>query len=100
MSDPAVREHVSLFFYEHPERFRTIHLFAPERHWAPDYRLVLDYPEDHLLICEIYRRLLPQYGDSFGIEEIMRVLNAEPGLLKINDGCPRQPVRSSPSASD
>ena len=42
ISDPAVREHVSLYFYEHPERYRIIHLFAPRRWYAPDYRFQLD----------------------------------------------------------
>lgn len=31
LTPPAVREHVSLYFYEHPERYRIIHLFAPAR---------------------------------------------------------------------
>src|SRR5207253_5874694 len=36
VDDPVVREHVSLYFYEHPERYRPIHLFAPPSRCAPD----------------------------------------------------------------
>jgi spore coat polysaccharide biosynthesis protein SpsF len=87
IADPAVREHVSLYFYEHPERYRVIHLFAPARWHAPDYRFQLDYPEDHQFITEVYRRLEPEYGDTFGIEEIMRLLRAAPHLVDINRHC-------------
>jgi spore coat polysaccharide biosynthesis protein SpsF len=91
--DPAIREHVSLYFYEHPERYRIIHLFAPARWHAPDYRFQLDYPEDHRFICEIYRRLEPRYGDGFGIEEIMALLREEPDLVKINRSCQEKSAR-------
>ena len=87
ITDPAVREHVSLYFYEHPERYRTIHLFAPARWWAPDYRFQLDYPEDLRFIVEIYRRLEPVFGETFGLEEIITLLQQEPALLEINRHC-------------
>jgi spore coat polysaccharide biosynthesis protein SpsF len=92
-ADPAVREHVSLYFYEHPERYRIIHLFAPERWKAPELRLMLDYPEDLKLITEIYRRLEPVHGDAFGLEEIMGLLRKEPALAEINRHCTVKPVR-------
>lgn len=87
ITDPAVREHVSLYFHEHPERYRAIHLFAPARWEAPDYRFQLDYPEDYRFITEVYRRLEPQYGDAFGVEEIMALLRREPQLPEINRHC-------------
>jgi spore coat polysaccharide biosynthesis protein SpsF len=85
--DPPVREHVSLYFYEHPEKYRIIHLFAPERWQAPTYRFQLDYPEDHKFICQVYQRLEPEYGDHFGIEEIMALIRREPELVEINRHC-------------
>jgi len=85
--DPAVREHVSLYLYEHPERYRIIHFFAPARWHAPDCRFQLDYPEDHRFLNEVYRRLEPAFGDAFGIEEIMALLKQEPGLVEINVHC-------------
>lgn len=85
--DPAVREHVSLFFYDHPELYRILHLAAPEGYCAPDLRLQLDYPEDQQLIREIYRRLEPKYGMAFGTPEILALLTAEPALAEINRYC-------------
>jgi spore coat polysaccharide biosynthesis protein SpsF len=93
ISDPAVREHVSLYFYEHPEIYRMIHLFAPARWAFPDYRFMLDYPEDLRFINEIYSRLEPKYGDAFGIEEILTVMKENPSLAEINRHCMVKPVR-------
>jgi spore coat polysaccharide biosynthesis protein SpsF len=87
IDDPAVREHVSLYFYEHPERYRLIHLFPPARWYAPACRTQLDYPEDLAFINAVYARLGPQYGDAFGIEELTALLRREPELLAINRDC-------------
>ena len=93
ITDPAVREHVSLYFYEHPERYRIIHLFAPARWAYPDYRFMLDYPEDLRFINEIYARLEPRYGDAFGIEEMITLLKENPQLADINSHCVVKPAR-------
>jgi len=45
VEDPAVREHVSLYFYEHPERYRILNLLAPSSWSRPHARFQLDYPE-------------------------------------------------------
>jgi spore coat polysaccharide biosynthesis protein SpsF len=82
--DPAVREHVSLYFYEHPEIYHIIHLFAPSRWTAPTYRFQLDYQEDLHFIREIYSRLEPLYGAAFGLEEVMSLIKQEPSLVEIN----------------
>lgn len=91
--DPAVREHVSLYFYRHPELFRTVHLAASGPCNDPGLRLVMDYPEDLKLIEEIYRRLEPAYGDAFGLEEIVGLLLAEPQLRRINGHCKERVAR-------
>jgi spore coat polysaccharide biosynthesis protein SpsF len=93
VDDPAVREHVSLYFYEHPERYRILHLAAPESCRAPTLRLQLDYPEDQALIREIYRRLTPKFGDEFGTPEILALLAAEPTLAEINRHCAEKASR-------
>ncbi|MFN8455083.1 MAG: glycosyltransferase family protein [Anaerolineae bacterium] len=93
VSDPAVREHVSLYFYEHPEKYRIINLFAPARWAMPENRFQLDYPEDKQFITEIYRRLEPEYGNAFGIEEIITLLKHEPHLIEINRNCVEKSIR-------
>jgi len=93
VSDPAVREHVSLYFYEHPERYRCVDLLAPERYRHPEWRLLLDYPEDLVLLSEIQRRVEPRAGKAFGIEPVVELLEREPALLDINRHCIDKPVR-------
>jgi spore coat polysaccharide biosynthesis protein SpsF len=84
ISDPQVREHVSLYFFQHPERYRIINLIAPKRFQAPDKRFVLDTQEDLEFIRAVYTRLEPEFGDSFGISEILQLLKKEPELAEIN----------------
>jgi spore coat polysaccharide biosynthesis protein SpsF len=82
--DEAVHEHVSLYFYEQPERYRLIELLAPDRWRAPDYRFQLDYPEDLAFQNVIFEKLIPLHGDLFGIEDIMALLRREPDLVSMN----------------
>jgi spore coat polysaccharide biosynthesis protein SpsF len=91
--DPAVREHVSLFFYENPKLFRICHLVAPARWRFPEARLQLDYPEDLAFIRAIYDALEPVHGGVFGIEEIATLLRARPQLLDINRHCEEKAAR-------
>lgn len=93
VSDPLVREHVSLYFYQRPDLYRILNLYAPARWRAPEYRFHFDYPEDYLFLQEIHRRLAPTYGDNFGIEEIMAVLRREPELVEINRHMVERTVR-------
>jgi spore coat polysaccharide biosynthesis protein SpsF len=93
VTDPAVREHVSLYFYEHTTRYRILHLVAPKPYFSPNQRLQLDYPEDLKLIREVYRRLEPRYGTNFGTLEILQLFAAEPALADINRHCIEKPVR-------
>lgn len=91
--DPAVREHVSLYFYENPEKYRIYHLLAPRRWKAPDYRFQLDYPEDLKFIRKVYKRLEMRFGDDFGIEEIFNLLRENTSLMEINMHCEEKSVR-------
>jgi spore coat polysaccharide biosynthesis protein SpsF len=82
--DPEVREHVSLYFFQHPEKYRILHLLAPRHLRAPGARFVLDYPEDLQFIRAVYSRLEPIYGDAFGLSDILALLEKEPALQDIN----------------
>lgn len=93
VADPAVREHVSLHFYEHPELYRTIHLYAPARWRGPDVRLQLDYPDDLRFVDELWSRLAPVHGEAFGLDEIMELLRREPALLELNAHCVEKAAR-------
>lgn len=84
VSRQAVREHVSLHFYDHPQTYNIFDLIAPDDCNRPEIRLVLDEAADLELIREIYARLEPQFGDDFATTDIIRLFDADSGLLEIN----------------
>lgn len=93
IADPAVHEHVSLYFYEHPERYRLIEVLAPQRWSEPTWRMQLDYPEDLIFQNEVHRRLEAEHGSFFGIEPLMSLLRSEPNLVEINAHCKEKATR-------
>ncbi|MAO55602.1 MAG: spore coat biosynthesis protein F [Rhodospirillaceae bacterium] len=92
-SDPAVREHVSLYFYEHPEIYRIHHLAAPEAETRPGLRLQLDYAEDLELIRAVYAGLEPTYGDGFGVREVLDLIARQPEIAALNADCEEKAAR-------
>lgn len=93
ITDPAVREHVSLYFYENPDRYRIINLIAPKSLQDPELRLQLDYPEDLEFIRKVYSYLEAIHSDNFGVVEILSLLKENPSLREINVDCEEKPVR-------
>ncbi len=93
ISDSAVREHVSLYFYENPNLYKIIHLIAPDSLQRPDLRLQLDYKEDLDFIREVYKNLEPQYGDKFGLKEILDLISLKPDLALLNKDCEEKSIR-------
>lgn len=81
---PFEREHVTPFFYLHPELFRLTSVTAREALLRqPELRLCVDTPEDLQLIREIYGRLATE-THSFPLLDAVRVLEQEPRLAALN----------------
>jgi len=93
VADIAAHEHVSLYFYEHPERYCILELLAPKPWREPTWRLQLDYPEDLEFQRLVYTKLEPIYGPHFGTEEIISFLRHHPELLAINLHCEEKSAR-------
>lgn len=93
IDDLPVREHVSLYFYEHPEIYRIENVDAPEECRAPSYRFQLDYPEDKRFIEAVLDRVLPRYGDKYSTAQVMDILRQEPELVSINIHCKEKATR-------
>jgi spore coat polysaccharide biosynthesis protein SpsF len=76
---PHQREHVMPFFYEHPDRFRILHIKN-----APDYghlRWTLDTPED----LELLRQIVAHFeNDDFSWEEVLTLFDNKPELALVN----------------
>lgn len=93
IDDPAVREHVTLYFYENPDRYRCIHLLAPPSLRWPGLRCQLDYPEDLAFIRAVYGELMPVQGPNFGLSAIIELLRQKPFLAEINRHCIEKTAR-------
>ncbi len=81
--DPTDHEHVSLYIYEHPERYSLYNQESglPEKYW--DLRLTVDTIEDFELIRSIYEELYPTNPD-FLLDDILELLDKRPELIDIN----------------
>jgi len=76
ISDPAVREHVSLYFYENPDKYALINIEAKDKERRPDLRLTVDTKEDFLLIDSVYRRILEEdIYPFFKINDVIRIID-------------------------
>lgn len=90
--DPADREHVSLYIYDHPERYRLLNVFAPPEHAWPELRLTLDTTEDLQLIRAVFEALYPK-DPAFGLSEILTYLRDHPTILEYNKDVRQRPAR-------
>lgn len=91
--DPADREHVSLYIYEHPQRFRLMNVESGLPSGAQDLRLTVDTPEDLQLVRAVFERLLPERRE-FDLADILQLMREHPELAAINAGVHQKPVRS------
>jgi len=90
--DPADREHVSLHFWEHPEKYRLRNLafdFPPS---AAQLRLTVDTPKDLELVRAIYEELYPSCP-KFTIADVISLLEQRPDLAAINADIEQKAVR-------
>jgi spore coat polysaccharide biosynthesis protein SpsF len=77
--DPADREHVSLYIYEHPERYRLRSVVSDHPESA-ELRLTVDTAEDYELVKTVFEALP---GD-FGLPEILDLFARKPELKHVN----------------
>ena len=90
--DPADREHVSLYFWEHPEKYRLRNVgfdFPPN---AAKLRLTVDTPKDLELVTAIYEELYPR-NPKFTLAQVISLLEQRPDLAAINAGVEQKAVR-------
>lgn len=88
--DPVSREHVSLYFWEHRNRFHCYDVQVPKE-MRSDVRLCVDTPEDLKLIKAIFEHFAPR--NNFSLEEILKLLQDKPELQKINQQVEQKAVR-------
>lgn len=81
--DPVAMEHVTAYFFVHPENFRAAVIPVPEAHRFNNARTALDTPADHLFLERVYAELGVPAGDA-DLEEVVRLLRRKPELCNIN----------------
>ena len=83
--EPADRENVSLYIYEHPEEYHLLNIEATGRFYQPDLRLVVDHLEDLQLMEKIFQEM-EKLEYEFDYSDIIELFELNPDLKKINSG--------------
>ncbi len=77
-------EFCNLFLFEHPEQFFLQRLTVPDVALKrPELRLTVDYPEDLIVVREIYKALKKE-GSFIPLDKIIRFMDANPGIKNMN----------------
>jgi spore coat polysaccharide biosynthesis protein SpsF len=74
-SDPAHREHVTLYVKENLNRFRVAFLSPPDALCRPDLRVTVDTPEDFLFVEDLILAL-PERSRPVPLEHYLRAAEA------------------------
>jgi spore coat polysaccharide biosynthesis protein SpsF len=82
-TDKFDREHVTLYIYEHPEKFKLLNVTATPELNRPDLRFTVDTIEDLRLVREIYKELYKKNA-YFSGKDIIELIDKKPYLKKIN----------------
>lgn len=80
---PHEREHTTPFFWDNPKRFVLANVTADGPDLSKTHRYTLDYSEDYELIKIIFESLYP-VNRLFGVEDIIRLLDNNPDLKRLN----------------
>lgn len=81
--DPAHREHVNAYIFDHLDRFKVARLFPDAALQRPDLRLTVDTAEDLDLVREIYGRLYRE-GEVIRLRDILDLSEKDPQLFAAN----------------
>lgn len=84
---PSEREHVTPYFWTHPERFRANNLTSHQD--LSHLRWTVDEPRDLEFVRAVYNRLSVPGRPPFGMDAVLQLLTHEPGLLHLNAGIVR-----------
>lgn len=80
------REHVTPYIWKNPKKFKIKNLLYKKN--LSYLRWTIDYPKDLKFAKEIYKRIYHK-KKIFLMEDILKILDKEPKLKKINQGIPR-----------
>lgn len=79
--NPVDHEHVSLYIYTHPEKYRLINWEADEKMNHPEFEITLDTKEDYEFIKQIYENLYYKNQD-FSAQDVVKLLIEHPEMTR------------------
>ena len=82
-NEPADRENVSLYIYEHPDEYRIHNIEASGKRHRPDLRLVVDHQEDFDLM-EIIFEEMEKEKPEFDYMDLVDLFEKSPELINVN----------------
>lgn len=85
------REHVTPFFYEHPERFQIIDYTCADD--FSNHRWTLDTPEDYRLLSRIFASTT--HADRLRLPDVIELMNLHPDWMALNAHIEQKEVRGS-----
>jgi len=78
------REHTTPYIWENPDKFRIGNvLWKKNVDYSMTHRFTIDYKEDYEFIKKVYDELYYD-NNSFGLDEILNLLELKPEIKKIN----------------
>tara|TARA_Y100000590_G_scaffold211779_1_gene239970 strand:- start:5262 stop:6011 length:750 start_codon:yes stop_codon:yes gene_type:complete len=93
VKDPAVNEHVSLYFYENPDIYHIENVVAPKSINRPDIRLTVDTLEDFNFISNIYKSIInKKIYPQFRTIDILDIIDKE-NIPLLNKNVAPKPLR-------
>lgn len=79
---PVDHEHVSIYIYTHPEKYKLLNWKADDKMNHPEFEITLDTREDYEFIKNIYEKLYHLNPDFSG-EHVVELLLNNPKLTEI-----------------
>ena len=71
-------------FWKHPDRFRLMNVAQSED--QSHHRWLVDTARDLEFVRAVYARLSPDGDRLFGMQEVLKLLDEEPDLVRLNSG--------------
>jgi len=91
-SDPVDREHVSLYIYEHPDRYRILDIKDDPSSNLKGIRLTVDTEADFQLVSNVFEELYSK-NPVFSLEDIFYLFDQKPKLRSVNNHIQQKHVR-------
>jgi spore coat polysaccharide biosynthesis protein SpsF len=90
-TSPSEHEHVTLYIYRHPEKFRLSAVLPEFQEDHSNHRWTLDTLDDYRLLATLYDRL-GSAAPTSSLRDVLAVFDKEPELRTVNAHVEQKPV--------